>query len=457
MKYRDDGGFTLVELVFGAVIMALMVGSIGQLYISNLNTVVLGKARAIGVALASEKMEALRDLPYDSVATQNGTIYPPGNVLDDETVLKDSYTFKVHTDITYVDDPYDGYSSCPCASGPAAGKPKDLYPYDYKEAQVSVTLASSGQLVSKLATDIAGKAAETSSNTGILSITVLDANGQPVPNADVTITNPNPSPAVNITTTTDNNGLVMIPKMPPYANNSYQITASLAGYSTDGTIPDPPGAQNAVKLNPNVLAQQITSVTLSIDQLSTMYIHVVDTSGNPINNLAVTTSGAKQIKTNPVVYKYSVATSTNATGDITLSGMEWDSYNFALPAGYYLISSSPFMPAALNPNSSGTVNLVVSQSSSFPTITGAVPVTGQTGTASVNVAITGTNLSSGTSLSLKKSGQTDITGTSCVSSGGNTTLTCNVSLMGAATGAWDIAVTKSGNTATETGGFNVTP
>src|SRR5476649_2277155 len=175
MKHRSDGGFTLVELVFGAVIMALMVGSIGQLYVSNLSTVVLGKSRAIGVALANEKIEALRDLPYDSVSTQNGTIYPPGNVLDDETVLKDSYKFSVHTDINYVDDPYDGYASCPCASGPAAGKPKDLYPYDYKKAQVTVKLASSGQIVALLATDIAGKAAETSSNTGILSITVLDA------------------------------------------------------------------------------------------------------------------------------------------------------------------------------------------------------------------------------------------------------------------------------------------
>jgi len=87
MKHRKDGGFTLVELVFGAVIMALMVGSIGQLYISNLNTVVLGKARAIGVALVNEKMETLRDLPYDSVATQHGVIYPPGNVLDDETTI----------------------------------------------------------------------------------------------------------------------------------------------------------------------------------------------------------------------------------------------------------------------------------------------------------------------------------------------------------------------------------
>ena len=137
--------------------------------------------------------------------------------------------------------------------------------------------------------------------------------------------------------------------------------------------------------------------------------------------------------------------------------MEWDSYSFSLPAGYYLVSGAPYVPAALDPNSSLTENLVVSQSSSYPTIVSAVPVTGQTGTAAVSVVVTGTNLSNGSTMSLKKSGQTDIAATGCVSSGGNTTLTCSVNLTGAATGAWDIAVTKSGNTATQTGGFSVTP
>jgi len=60
MNRDSEGGFTLVELVFGAVIMALMVGSIGTLFIDNLHTVTLGKARAIGLAVANEKIEALR-------------------------------------------------------------------------------------------------------------------------------------------------------------------------------------------------------------------------------------------------------------------------------------------------------------------------------------------------------------------------------------------------------------
>jgi hypothetical protein len=459
MKQRNEGGFTLVELIFGAVIMALMVSAIASLYVSNLQTVVLGKGRAIGVALANEKMEALRDLPYDSVATQNGTIYPPGNIFDNETTTRDNFKFTIHTDISYIDDPYDGYASCPCSTGPAAGKPKDLYPYDYKKAQITVKLVSSGAVVATATTDIAGKAAETSSNTGILSITVIGADSSPIANAIVTITNSNPSPAVNITTTTDNQGLVLIPKLPPYSNNSYHITASLPGYSTDGTIPDPPGSQSAVQQDMNVLVQQVNPITLKIDRLSTLYVHAVDTSGNPMGGLSVTTTGTKQIKTNPIVYKYSQATATDASGNITLSGMEWDSYNFAMPNGYYLVSSSPYVPVPLGANSSATVNLVVSTSAAWPIITAATPISQQTGTNSFTIKLTGSNMPSTATMKLRQSGQSDISGTSCASSGSNPTQThtCTFNLSGAATGTWDIAVTNATGTTTQTGGFSVTP
>ncbi len=437
--------------------MAMMVAAIGNIYVSNLNSVVLGKSRAIGVALVNEKIETLRDLPYDSVSTQHGTIYPPGNVLDDETVVKDKYTFLVHTDIIYFDDPYDGYYNCPCATGPAMGKPKDLYPYDYKKAQITIKLASSGAIVASATTDIAGKAAETASNTGILDITVLGADNRPIPNATVTIVNTTPNPDVNITTTTDDFGKVMVPKLPPDSNNGYQVTATLPGYSTDGTIPDPSGSQTAVELNLNVIAQQSSPITLKIDVLSTLNLHVVDTSGTPINNLSVTTNSSKQIKLNPVVYKYSQATATDASGNIALAGMEWDTYSFVLPSGYYLVSSSPYVPVILGANSTATANLMVSQSNTYPTIKSAIPISAQTGTAALSLKITGTNLSSGSTMVLKKSGQTGITTTGCVSGGSNTTLTCTANLTGAVTGAWDIAATKTGNTATQTGGLNVTP
>jgi type II secretory pathway pseudopilin PulG len=454
MNRSGEGGFTLVEVVVSAVIMTLMVAAVGNLFISNINTVALGKARAVGLALANEKMEDLRNLPYASLATQHGVIYPPGNIADTETDVRDNYTFTVSTEIVYIDDPYDGN-----AAGTIVGKPKDLYPYDYKEADVKVTLTSSGQVVASLASFIAGATAETATNTGILSISVINASGQPVPNATVTITNPYESPAVNITTTTDNNGLVMIPKLPPDSSNQYQVIATLGGYSTDGTIAKPSGSQTAVKLNPNVLSQQITSVTLAIDQLSTLYIHAVDTSGNTISSLAVTTTGAKEIDLNPAVYKYSLATSTNSSGNITLNGMEWDSYSFAVPTGYYIVSASPYQPSPLSPNSAVTENLVVSQNASWPVISSVSPISQDTGTTALSLAITGSNLPSTSTVKLEQSGQSNITATGCVSTGSNPTmkLTCNVNLAAAATGNWNIVVANATGATTQTGGFSVNP
>jgi type II secretory pathway pseudopilin PulG len=447
MQGRDEAGFTLIEVVVSAVIMTLMVTAVGSIFVSNLNTVILGKARSVGLALANEKMEDLRNLPYASLATQHGTIYPPGNIADTETDVRDKYTFTVTTQIIYIADPYGD-----------DGQGVNLYPYDYKEAEITVKLATSGQVVATLSTYIAGSTIETASNTGVLSINVLNASGKPVPDATVTVTNPYESPAVNITATTNNEGVLVIPKLPPDSSNQYQVTATLPGYSTDGTIAKPSGSQTAVGLNPNVLVQQTTSVTLAIDQLSTLYLNVVSTTGAPISGLSVTTTGAKETKLNPTVYKYSQAASTDANGNITLSGMEWDSYSFSVPAGYYIVSASPYEPAALSPNSSLTEDLVVSQSSSWPVISSVSPVSQSTGTASFSLAITGSNLPSSATVVLTQTGQTAITATGCTSSGSNPTmkLTCNVNLTGAATGNWNIAATNATGTTTETAGFSVT-
>lgn len=452
MDSQREGGFTLIETILGLVVMSIMVLAVSNLFISNLQSVTLGKARAIGLAVANEQIEYLRDLPYQSVATAGGAIYPPGTIPDSQTLTRGGYNFTVKTEINYVDDPYDGISS-----GPANGKPKDLNPADYRKAQIDVYLKSSGQLVAKLTTDIAGKAAETASSTGIISIRVIDANGQPVANASVHITNTNPTPDVDITTTTDNQGLVVVPNLPPDSSNRYQVTASLGGYSTDQTLPDPAGAQTAVNINPNVLVQQITPVTLAIDRVSSLNLRVTDPAGAALGNKAITITGAKKTKQNPDVYKYSQVSTTDASGNISLSSMEWDSYSFTPPAGSYLVSSQPYAPAALQPNSSLTVNLVVSASSSYPTVTKLSPTSAPTGTANVSLVITGTNLAAGSNVVLRLAGQSDINVSGEVSSNGNKTLTGTLNLTGAATGTWDVIVTSGGNTVTQAGGFSVTP
>lgn len=444
-----QGGFTLIESIISFTILVTIIVAVVELFGYDLATISIAKTRALGLALANQQMEYLRDLPYDSLATVKGPIYPPGTLLDDQFQTSGNIKFRIHTAIDYVDDPYDGN-----AAGTIPGKPVDLYPYDYKQAQVTVYLASSGKQVATVVTSIAAKAAETSSSTGILTIKVLNANGQPVAGASIHVTNPNPNPAVDITTTTDNTGLVVIPKLPPDSSHGYHIVASKGGYSTDTTNPYPGGSQSPTNPDPNVLVQQITNVTLAIDQLSSLNLHVVDTSGSPVASQSVTITGAKTIDVNPNVYKYNNTLTTDASGNITLSNIEWDSYTFKVPNGKYIVTVAPVQPVALAPNSTQNVTMTVSSSSSWPTISTISPTTDATGTNPVTLTITGTNLN-GASFKLHMSGQTDIVATGLTSS--STSLSGTINLTGAATGNWDVVVTSGGNQATQTGGYSVTP
>ncbi|HUC20890.1 MAG TPA: carboxypeptidase regulatory-like domain-containing protein, partial [Candidatus Polarisedimenticolaceae bacterium] len=409
---RNQGGFTMIELIVGATVMAIIVVSVLGLLVTSLAAVSLGKARSLGLSLANEKMEYLRDLPYDSLATQFGAIYPAGSIVDNQNITRNNQKFRVNIVIEFVDDPYDGN-----AAGTIAGKPTDLYSYDYKRAQINVYLVNSNSLVASLSTNIAAKAAETPSNTGILRINVQDASGAPVGNTSVHITNPTVSPAVDITTTTDSTGQVIIPKLPPDSGGDYHVVASLSGYNSDQTYVDPAGSQTPVKPNPNILVQQISTVTLSIDRLSTMNVHVVDTSGTAVSGKSVTVVSSRKIYTNPDVFEYNTAYTTNASGDIVIANLPWDGYNFSVPAGTYIVSVSPSQPTTVNPNSTTPVAITVSNSSSWPTIASVSPNSDAAGTNPSDITVTGTNLGSGTTVKLVKSGQPDIVATNLVYTG----------------------------------------
>lgn len=443
-------GFTLLESLVGVAIVAIMAVAVVSVFSANIVTMNLSQSRATGLALANEKMEYLRDLPYDSLATQHGAIYPAGTIADSETVTRNNASYRVETLIRYIDDPFDGN-----IDGTIAGKPKDLYPYDYKQAEIEVFTAKTNVKVAKLTTNIAAKAAETSSSTGILRAKVQDANGQPVADATVKITNASVNPAVDITTTTDNNGLVVIPKLPPDSNNRYNIVVTKSGYSTDQTFADPAGSQTAVLVNPNILVQQITDVSFSIDRLANVNVTVVDTNGAAVNGLTATVRGSKTTYANPTVYKYQQNHTTDAGGGITLTGIEWDSYSFILSSGYYLVATIPYQPVPVPPQDTTAIKLIVSTDASWPRITKIDPNSDTTGDPT-SITITGNNLTSGTTITFKRAGSSDIVATGVISSGGGTTLTGIVNLNGAATGAWDVVITNGGKQVTQTGGFNVT-
>ena len=446
---NNQNGFTLLESVIAMVMVAIIVIASVSLFSSNMLSLQLSNSRSAALGLANEKMEYLRDLPYDSLATQNGDIYPGGSITDNQEITRNNIKFRVNIRIKFVDDPFDGN-----AEGTVPSKPTDLYSYDYKQAEVKVYTVNDNRLSAMLSTNISGKAAETATNTGILRIKVLDANGQPVEAAAVNITNPSLTPALNLNSTTDANGLLVIPKLPPDSAHRYKITVSKSGYSSDETMADPIGSQTPVLINPNVLVQQITDVTLSIDRTSSLTVIAVDASGNPIPSVPITISSSKLTFTNPNVSKTTLTLSSDSSGQSIFATIPWDSYSFSVGGGYLIASSAPYQSFSVDPNTTPTVKLVLTNNSSFPRISSVSPDTETTGNASATLTINGANLS-GATVKLQRNGETDIVGTGVT--GSSSSVSANLNLSTAPPGNWNIVVTTGAGTITQEGGFYVSP
>lgn len=447
-RSRLRHGVSLVETIIGIALMAMMLLALFSLVNTNLVLLFSSKAKSVGVALAQEKMEELKNLPYDSLATEYGTIYPAGTLKDEVVLTRNKLRFLVRTDIRYVDNPYDGD-----INGSIVGKPQDIYPYDYKKATITILSTDGKHQYAQYSSDIAAKTAETSGNTGVLIVRVINASGQPVEGASVIITNSTVSPGVNIQTQTDVQGQVIIPKLPPDAETDYHVVITKSGFSTDQTyaaslqLPDP--------ANPDfgMVAQQTTIKTFSIDQLSNLDLTILNTSGAPIANTSITVSGQKVINTTPSISKYSQTLTTDNNGKISLSLIEWDSYAISV-AGYTVLATSPYQPVTVAPGSNTTATITGALSpTSYPKIEQVTPLT-TTATSGVLVDITGDNFNSGSTITLRKAGESDRVATGVVYTAPDL-LSATFDLTGAATGAWDIVVTTSGRSTIQSSGITV--
>ena len=78
----SERGFTLSEVLIGTAIFAI----IGISILGTINLFVKfsqqAKDKIQAQNLAHQKIEFIRNLPYDDVATVAGAIYPPGNLPD---------------------------------------------------------------------------------------------------------------------------------------------------------------------------------------------------------------------------------------------------------------------------------------------------------------------------------------------------------------------------------------
>ncbi len=351
MKQRRNNkqGFTLIEvLVAMGIFLLFAVGVYGAMaFVSKI--VYQSRMTILETAVLSEELEIARNLPYVDIGTVGGV--PAGPLQQTKTVVRDGASFRITTSVTNQDDPFDGTLS---------GYPADTSFADYKLVEMSAICISCTQKTPVTISTIVGpKALEGATQNGALFINVFDANGQPVPDADVHIWNTSVSPAISINASTDNDGYYRLIDTPT-GTAAYGISVTKSGYSTDYTITSTVANPNPTKPKSNVATQRVTDISLSIDKLSNLSVHTINQACVAVPSIGLSMVGSKLLGTSPTVYKVSSTLTTDGSGNRNISNVEWDTYNFGLTgAAYDIAGSIPLLPVFLTPDTNQDLTVIL--------------------------------------------------------------------------------------------------
>ncbi len=350
-KNQNSQGFTLIEGLVASTLLLIIAYSIYLVYANILEIILKNQWRVEAVAAVETQFETARKMNYSDIGILGG--YPSGKLLATTTVQSGGGSFLLTTTVRNIDDPFDGI---------LGGTPNDTSPADYKIIEVEANCVScqgfGGVASITMTTTVApAKGLETTTNNGSLFINVLDAYGQPVSSANVTVTNSSTTPTINITDTTNINGALQLVDIPT-STASYRISVNKSGYSSDRTYPaGAPSNPNPTKPDATVASQQVTSISFAIDRLSSINLSTQDKFCSPVPNIDFLIQGGKLIGTIPDVLKYSSNSLTDAIGNKILNNLEWDNYGFNITdTAYNLGGSSPLLPLTLNPNTTASLS-----------------------------------------------------------------------------------------------------
>jgi prepilin-type N-terminal cleavage/methylation domain-containing protein len=375
MRNRRNG-FTLVETLVAVTIFSIVSVAAYQTYARVLDGVRILRLKAAATNLANEQFEIIRNLSYSNVGIISGL--PAGTVPHVQTLTRDGVAFTVTTTIRNVDLPQDGT---------VGGSPNDTASADAKLVEVEVACNGCGLSAPIVyTTQVSPKNLENTGSTGALFVRVIDASGVPIPEADVTVINASTTPTITINDVTDATGMLQIVGVPP-STQSYKVIATKDGYSTDQTYAVSLGNPTPTKPNATVATGQVTNVTMAIDETADLSFQSTSIACSSVGSIDFTLAGSKTIGVG--LPKYSSAKVTNASGGLSVLGLEWDSYGVtSTDSDYMLAGTNPIMPVALNPGGDLDVELVV-QNKALPALHVAVvdPAGNPIESATVQVAL----------------------------------------------------------------------
>ncbi len=345
---HKKNGFTLVETLVGSAVFIILALSGYKAFGVLMEAITISQAKITATALANEKFEIIRNLPYVDVGIIAGI--PAGKIQRNETVTRDNYIFNILTTIRNVDDTFDGV---------IGGSPNDTSPADYKLVDLDITCSNCKSLAPiSFTTLVAPHALETVSTNGSLFIRVFDVSGAPIQGASLHIVNTGTNPDTIIDETTDNEGWLKLIDAPP-GTSAYNITATKTGYSQDQTYPvGGIAGANPIKRDSTVVTRQVTQITFAIDKISSLLTRTVDASCAPLPSIGFSLTGTKLIGTGVLKYPTQNFT-TNTSGSYTIDNLEWDTYSTLLTnSSYDLAGTDPLPSFGINPDEQKTIKLV---------------------------------------------------------------------------------------------------
>ena len=328
-------GYTLIEILIALFIISVITYLIISIFLNLLQSTLNAKINLQIMSALENELEIIRVLNYEDIGIIDG--WPRGILPREKIVNYENLNIKINYYIRNIDNPADGV---------IGGSPNDLAPADYKLVELEGVCLNCSLKTKKqtLTAIIAPKNVESSTLNGSLFIQVINASGQPVPQANVYVVNNATSPPIIIQDLTNEQGLLQLIDIPT-GTNVYQITVSKENYSTDKSYqPESPENPNPIIPHQTVLEQTLTTVTFQIDILANLLIKTIDNFCQPLANIPLKFTGVKLIGRNPDIIKNIISTTTDSNGEKNLK-LEWDNYTYELTNSNYVIggynSSSP--------------------------------------------------------------------------------------------------------------------
>jgi prepilin-type N-terminal cleavage/methylation domain-containing protein len=262
MRTTHARGFSLIELLVVAAIMALFIGGLFVTIQTSLKLVAESRARMSALSVANDRLEYIRSLSYNAVGTVSGL--PAGNIPQVSTSSLNGFQFTERTLIEFIDDPADGLGVSDSNS----------ITTDYKRAKIEIswTMRDETRTV-VLVTTIVPRSIETNVGGGTIRVNVTDANVAPIGGVSVRLLNTTGTTTVDVTKLTDSSGSVLFGGAP--AGSGYQVFVSRAGYSSEQTYVATTSIPNPVLQPISLLAADISTVNVQIDALSTVALRLL--------------------------------------------------------------------------------------------------------------------------------------------------------------------------------------